>query len=125
MKLYGVCDGPPTLLVQLALKALNKPYEMIMVDYCKGEFLTEDYAKMNPSKEIPVLDDDGFYLGESIAIVQYLFDKYGPQDSPFYPKDPKQRATVNHRMLFNSGLYYNAISAYAVSVPTTTFTLES
>lgn len=115
MKLYGVCDGPPTLAVKLALAALKKPYELIMVDYCKMEHMTPEYAKMNPSKEIPVLDDDGFYLSESIAIMQYLFDKYGPEDSPYYPKDAKKRAIVNHRMLFNSCLYYNAISAYAVS----------
>lgn len=115
MKLYGVCDGPPTLAVQLALKALDVPYEMIWVDYFKAEHMTEKYAKMNPSKEIPVLDDDGFYLPESIAIIQYLFDKYAPEGSPFYPRDAKQRAVVNHRMLFNTCQYYAAISAYAVS----------
>lgn len=114
MKLYGVVDGPPTLGVKLTLAALKIPYELINVDYCKGDHMTEDYAKMNPSKEIPVLDDDGFYLPESIAIIQYLFDKYSPEGSPFYPKDAKQRAIANHRMIFNSCLYYNAIAAYVV-----------
>lgn len=115
MKLYGVVDGPPTLAVRLTLKALEIPYELINVDYCKMEHMTEEYSKMNPSKEIPVLDDDGFFLPESVAIIQYLFDKYHPGDSPFYPKDHKKRAIVNHRMLFNTCFYYNAISAYAVS----------
>lgn len=115
MKLYGVCDGPPTLSVRLALEALKKPYELVMVDYCKGEHMTTEYARMNPSKEIPVLDDDGFFLSESVAIIQYLFDKYGPEDSPYYPKDAQKRAIVNHRMMFNTCFYYDAIFPYAVS----------
>ena len=115
MKLYGVCDGPPTLIVKLALNALNRPYEMVWVDYCKGEHMTPEYEKMNPSKEIPVLEDDGFFLPDSIAIVQYLFDKYAPEGSSVYPKDAKKRAIVNHRMFFNAAFYYSAISAYAVS----------
>lgn len=61
-----------------------------------------------------MLDDDGFILGESIAIMQYLCDKYAP-DSPLYPKEPKQRAIVNHRLLFNMQYYYRSIFPYAVS----------
>lgn len=45
---------------------------------------------MNPQKEIPVLDDNGFYLSESNAMLQYICDKYGPE-SKLYPKDPKAR----------------------------------
>ncbi|XP_055616507.1 glutathione S-transferase 1 isoform X9 [Toxorhynchites rutilus septentrionalis] len=62
MKLYTVSDGPPSLAVRMALKVLNIPHEHIPVDYGKGEHLTEEYALMNPQKEIPVLDDDGFFL---------------------------------------------------------------
>jgi len=114
MKLYAVSDGPPSLAVRIALKALNIPYELKNVDYGASEHLTDEYAKLNPQKEIPVLDDDGFYLSESVAILQYLCDKYAP-DSPLYPKDPKQRAIVNHRLCFNSGFYYSYICAYALA----------
>ncbi|XP_058468228.1 glutathione S-transferase 1-1 [Malaya genurostris] len=114
MKIYAVSDGPPSLAVRMALKILNIPHEHVAVDYCKGEHITEDYAKMNPQKEIPVLDDDGFYLSESNAILQYLCDKYAP-DSSLYPKDPKHRAIVNHRLCFNSAFLYPQISAYVMA----------
>ncbi|XP_055852291.1 glutathione S-transferase 1-1 [Episyrphus balteatus] len=114
MKLYGVSDGPPTLGVRMTLKALNVPYEYVNVNFNKGEHMTDSYAKMNPQKEIPVLDDNGFYLQESNAIIQYICDKYGP-DSPLYPKDPTARAIVNQRLFFNMGFYYSSIGAYALA----------
>lgn len=51
---------------------------------------------MNPQKEIPVLDDDGFFLGESNAIMQYLCDKYQAGTS-LYPVDPQIRCVHNMR----------------------------
>lgn len=114
MKIYAVSDGPPSLAVRMALKALDIPHEHVPVDYGKGEHMTEDYAKMNPQKEIPVLEDDGFYLSESNAILQYLCDKYAP-GGPLYPKDPKDRALVNHRLCFNLSFLYPQISAYVMA----------
>uniref|UniRef100_A0A182S902 glutathione transferase n=1 Tax=Anopheles maculatus TaxID=74869 RepID=A0A182S902_9DIPT len=114
MKLYAVSDGPPSLAVRMAFEALNIPYEHISVDYGKAEHLTEDYKKMNPQMEIPVLDDDGFYLSESNAILQYICDKYTPT-SELYPKDPKERALVNHRLCFNLAFLYPEISAYVMA----------
>lgn len=61
-----------------------------------------------------MLDDDGFLLGESIAIMQYLCDQYAP-DNLLYPKEAKKRALVNHRLCFNMGFYYNYISQYAMA----------
>ena len=68
LKLYSVSDGPPSLAVRMALKYLGKEYELINVDFLSGFHTTENYANMNPQKEIPVLDDDGFFLSE-----RYLF----------------------------------------------------
>jgi glutathione S-transferase len=50
----------------------------------------------------------------SIAILQYLADKYGKTDD-LYPKDPEKRALVNHRLAFNLSTYYRYISEYVVS----------
>ncbi|XP_017769369.1 PREDICTED: glutathione S-transferase 1-like, partial [Nicrophorus vespilloides] len=114
LKLYSVSDGPPSLAVRQGLKALGVDYTLINVDFGLGEHMTDEYAKMNPQKEIPVLDDDGFMLSESNAILQYLADKYG-KDDKLYPKDPKARAVVNQRLCFNMSTYYRSISEHVVS----------
>lgn len=46
MKLYVVSDGPPSLAVRMAIKALNIPCEEINVDYIASEHMTENYAKV-------------------------------------------------------------------------------
>uniref|UniRef100_A0A182QX65 glutathione transferase n=1 Tax=Anopheles farauti TaxID=69004 RepID=A0A182QX65_9DIPT len=114
MKLYAVSDGPPSLSVRMALEALKIPYDHVSVDYGKSEHLTEEYAKMNPQREIPVLEDDGFFLSESNAILQYLCERYAPT-SALYPQDAKERAVVNHRLCFNLAFLYPQISAYVMA----------
>ncbi|XP_059053533.1 glutathione S-transferase 1-1 [Achroia grisella] len=114
LKLYAVCDGPPSLSVRQLLAKLELPFDLIDVDYCAGDHRTPEYALMNPQKEIPVLDDDGFYLSESNAILQYLCDKYKPGTS-LYPVDPKIRAIINHRLCFNLSTFYPSISAYTMA----------
>nr|AVT42196.1 glutathione S-transferase u1 [Lissorhoptrus oryzophilus] len=114
LTLYSVSDGPPSLAVRQCLKYLEVEYNLVNVDFGAGEHMTPDYAKKNPQKEIPVIDDEGFYLGESNAILQYLADKY-PKDETFYPQDLQQRALVNHRLCFNLSTYYRNICEYAVA----------
>ncbi|KAF7271534.1 hypothetical protein GWI33_015607 [Rhynchophorus ferrugineus] len=113
LTLYSVSDGPPSLAVQQCLKYLDLDYTLVNIDFGLGEHMTEEYAKKNPQKEIPVLDDDGFQLGESNAILQYLADKY-PNDT-LYPKHVKERALVNHRLCFNLSTYYRNISEYVMA----------
>ncbi|KOB68817.1 Glutathione S-transferase unclassified 1 [Operophtera brumata] len=90
LKLYGVSDGPPSLSVRQALTRLEVPFKLVNVDFGAGDHMTEEYAQMNPQKEIPVLDDEGFFLGESNAILQYVCDKFKPGNT-LYPQDPKTR----------------------------------
>ncbi|KAG8223829.1 hypothetical protein J437_LFUL003717 [Ladona fulva] len=113
--LYSVSDSPPTLAVRLALEALGLEHELVDVDFANGEHLKEDYAKKNPQREVPTLDDNGFLLSESVAILQYLADKYS-KDDKLYPRDPQKRAIVNHRLFFNLTTYYRYISDHMAPI---------
>ncbi|XP_071440215.1 glutathione S-transferase 1-like isoform X3 [Hetaerina americana] len=114
MRLYSVSDSPPTLAVRMSLEALGVEYQLVDVDFINGEHLTEEYGKKNPQKEVPMLDDNGFLLSESIAILQYLADKYST-DGSLYPKEPQRRAVVNHRLAFNLTTYYRYIAEHVMA----------
>lgn len=78
-------------------------YEGEVVDLMSGAHHQEPFISINPNRLVPVLDDDGFILSESSAILKYLAEKY---DSPSYPKDLRARARVNEAMdWFNSNFY--------------------
>jgi len=53
------------------------------------ETRTPEYRALNPNARVPVIDDDGFILSESMAINFYLAKKH---KSPLYPADPKNEA---------------------------------
>lgn len=78
-------------------------YEPVVVDLMSGEHLKEPYVSFNPNHMVPVIDDEGFVLTESSAILKYLAEKHR---SPAYPTDLQQRARVNEMMdWFNANLY--------------------
>lgn len=77
--------------------------EFKVVDLFTGEHLQPPYAAINPSCQVPALQDGDFLLTESSAILKYLADK---TNSAAYPSDLQKRARVNEMMdWFNTGFY--------------------
>ncbi|CAH0546313.1 unnamed protein product [Brassicogethes aeneus] len=109
-KLYMIPPSPPVRSVLLTAKALDLNLDLINVDLLKKENMKPEFLKLNPSHTVPVLDDDGFILADSHAIIIYLIEKYG-KDSSLYPKDIKERAVVNHRLHFDNGTLFSRLSA--------------
>ena len=103
MKLYAHKASNTSRPVLFFAAESKIPLEMVVVDLFTGEHVKEPFTKLNPSKQVPVLDDDGFILTESSAILKYLAEK---TNSPAYPKDLKKRAKVNEMMdWINTGFY--------------------
>lgn len=92
IKLYGFELSFPVNRVRLCLNAMNHEYEFIRINPLAGEAQTEDYLKINPGGKIPAIDDNGFTLFESNAIMKYLCRKYR---SDFYPEDINAQADVD------------------------------
>ncbi|MBD3733419.1 MAG: glutathione S-transferase [Sphingopyxis sp.] len=53
------------------------------------------YLALNPNRLIPTIEDDGFVLWESNAILRYLAAQYAPA---FWPEDPQVRAVGDRWM---------------------------
>ena len=74
-----------------ALEELKVPYERTDAGMAFGVVSEPFYKKMNPNSRVPTIDDDGFVLWESNAIVRYLAAKHGA--GSLYPNDPKRTPT--------------------------------
>ena len=62
-----------------------------------GQFgMTDAYRSLNPNALIPTIDDDGFVLWESNAILRYLASRYGGER--WWPADPRRRALADRWM---------------------------
>lgn len=113
MKLYMHPVSMTSRPVRLFIAENGIHAEEQVVDLMTGEHLQSAFAAVNPSKMVPVLEDDDLRLTESSAILKYLADKI---ESPTYPKDLKKRAKVNEAMdWFNANFYRDF--AYGLCYP--------
>lgn len=78
--------------VLLTVEHLGIPVERVVVDLRQGEQRGAPHLARNPNGLVPVLDDDGFVLWESRAIMQYLADRTPGQT--LLPTDARGRADV-------------------------------
>ncbi|RKH19700.1 glutathione S-transferase family protein [Corallococcus sp. CA041A] len=97
MKLYFHPLSGNSRRVLLVAVHLDIPLERIVVDLTTGKQREASYLGINPNGRVPVLDDGGFVLWESRAIMVYLAEKSPGQT--LLPTDAQGRADVN-RWLF-------------------------
>src|ERR1700676_2441017 len=96
MKLYGAvrAANPRRVKIYIAEKGLEDVIEQIDFEPPAAEKLkTPEFLAKNPAGKIPLLElDDGTFLPESAAIVEYLEEIY--PDPPMIGTTPLERARV-------------------------------
>jgi glutathione S-transferase len=95
--LYGIGDifegghgETKDLRVQWALEEVELDYRFHALDQTAGDLDSETYARISPFHQVPVIDDDGFIVAESVAILLYVAEKTGR----LIPRDVRGRTTV-------------------------------
>src|SRR5260221_10450250 len=88
--LYGSAQGRASRSL-IALEELGLAYELVPLKPWDSVADRERLAALNPNLRVPVLDDDGVVVWESMAINLYLGDRYG---GPLWPGEAGQRAAL-------------------------------
>ena len=93
---YGMADSGNCYKVKLTLEQLALPYRWVEVDSARGDTRTLRFLAMNANGKVPTLAlDDGTFLPESNAILNYLAD-----GSRLLPSGRLERAQVLQWMFF-------------------------
>jgi len=94
LTLWGHANSSNVMKVLWLLDELALSYQRVDVGGRFGGNDTAEYRAKQPLGLVPVLEDDGFTLFESNAILRYLCNAHAPA-SPLYPQQPQSRGLVD------------------------------
>jgi len=91
--IWGRTTSSNVMKVLWGLDEMDLPFERIDAGGAFGKTATPEYRAMNPTGLVPTLQEGGFTLWESNAILRYLARR-----SSLWPAEPRAQATVDHWM---------------------------
>jgi len=112
MKLYIFPPSGRALAAVALRNHLALDCDVQAIDLGRGDQLTSEYRALNPNSKMPTLEDDGFVLWESNAILFYMAAKR--PDSGMWPVDVKGQADVVRWLAWESA-HWDAESCGMVS----------
>jgi len=96
LKIWGRNNSINVQKVLWTCGELGLPFERIDAGMAFGVNNTPEYKAMNPNGLVPLIDDDGFMLWESHAIVRYLARTHGTGN--IWPAEPRNAADADRWM---------------------------
>jgi glutathione S-transferase len=105
---YG-SGSPYAWKVHFALEHKALPYERKVLSFSAGDTKKPEFLALNPRGRVPTIDDNGFVLYESNAIVEYLDEVYPGCGSPLFPGDARQRGVVRRMIAEVDNYVYPAV----------------
>lgn len=115
MKLYHFPLSGHAHRAALFLSLAKVPHELVEVDLAAREHKQPEFLALNAFGEVPVLDDEGIIIADSLAILVYVARKKGP--SHWLPVDPVEEAEVQRWLAVAAGrIAYGVCAARLVTV---------
>ena len=103
LRLWGRLSSINVQKVAWLLDEIGLAHERIEAGGAFGVVATPEYRRMNPNGLVPVIDDDGFVLWESNAIVRYLAARHA--EGNLWPRDVRLRADIDRWMDWQATTY--------------------
>ncbi len=100
---YHGHGSPYSWRVWLALEFKGVPYNLKVLSFSDGDTTKPEFVAINPRHTVPTIVDDGYTLWESLAILEYLDDRF-PNAAKLYPGDASARGRI--RRLIHEAAYY-------------------
>lgn len=100
MRLYGYYRSSAAYRVRIALNIKGLEYEQVSVHLAKGEQYGPEFSAINPQNLVPVLEHDGHLLYQSLAIAEYLDERF--PEPELLPTDPVARNRVRSLALISA-----------------------
>lgn len=97
MRLYTYYRSSAAYRVRIALNLKGLSYDSLAVHLRHGDQGRADYLAINPQGLVPTLVVDDLYLGQSLAIIEYLEEIH--PTPPLLPGSPAERARVRQLAL--------------------------
>ncbi len=92
LKIYGHPMSTCTRKALMTCAENDIPFELVTVDFMKGEHKQPAHLGRQPFGQMPALEDEGFMLYESRPMSRYLNDKVSGK---LVPSDLKERALMD------------------------------
>ncbi|TRY80481.1 hypothetical protein TCAL_02978 [Tigriopus californicus] len=85
----------PSRAVLIFCRAAQIPHEFKPIRVAKLEHHGPEFVAMNPLKTVPIINDDGFVVKDSSAIMRYLSSTRADIPDHWYPRDPQGQAKID------------------------------
>jgi len=109
MKLYDLDVSGNCYKVRLFASLANIELEIVAVDFLNGAHKQAPVSDLNPLCQLPVLEDAGYVLRDSQAILVYLAGQYG--GLAWWPSNPHGQADIMQWLSFAANEVQHSVNA--------------
>lgn len=115
LTLYNYPRSGNCYKIRLFLALIRKEYQTVEVDLKGGETARPEFLKLNPRGQVPVIEDGGEIVWDSMAILVYLARTYAK--SSWFPEAVTDQARVMQWLAVSENeLLYGLARARAIRV---------